>query len=68
MNDEELAALTPHLLDIHRYPNLYTMTKGIAEKLVQNERGHLPVCIVRPSIVTPTQAEPFPVRTEGKPC
>lgn len=61
MNDEELEALTPHLLKTHNRPNTYTLTKAIAEKLVEQEHEHVPVCIVRPSIITGSQAEPFPV-------
>ena len=41
-------------------PNVYGFTKGLAEKLLQNEYGDLPVCIVRPSIVTATLKEPLP--------
>lgn len=41
-------------------PNVYGFTKGLAEKLLQNEYGDLPVCIVRPSIVTATAKDPIP--------
>jgi nucleoside-diphosphate-sugar epimerase len=61
LNDEELEALTPHLLKAHNVPNTYTLTKAIAEKLVEQEHGHVPACIVRPSTVAASQAEPFPV-------
>jgi len=60
MTDDELAALVPHLLQQHHRPNTYTLTKAIAEKLIEQERGNIPVCIVRPSIITASQAEPFP--------
>lgn len=31
-------------------PNTYTFTKALAEDMLQNESGNLPVAIVRPSI------------------
>ena len=61
MNDQELEALTPHLLKAHNRPNTYTLTKAIAEKLFADEHEHVPVCIVRPSVITASQEEPFPV-------
>ncbi|XP_077520088.1 putative fatty acyl-CoA reductase CG5065 [Amblyomma americanum] len=41
-------------------PNNYALTKAVAESLVLDERGTLPVAIVRPSIVTASWKEPFP--------
>ena len=41
-------------------PNTYTFTKAIAEQLVNEERGELPICIVRPSIVCGAIEEPMP--------
>jgi hypothetical protein len=61
LNDEELEALTPHLLKTHNVPNTYTLTKAIAEKLVEQEHGYVPACIVRPSTIAASQTEPFPV-------
>lgn len=40
------------------HPNTYTFSKRLAERLVANEFKNLPVCIVRPSIVTPANTEP----------
>lgn len=44
------------------FPNTYTMTKFMAEQLVEEyrERFGLSALIVRPSIVTPSLQEPFP--------
>lgn len=39
-------------------PNAYTISKAIAENLVTEKYGDLPVTIVRPSIVTPSLKEP----------
>ena len=41
-------------------PNTYTFTKAIAEQLVNQEREHLPISVVRPSIVTGSVKEPIP--------
>lgn len=41
-------------------PNAYTFSKAIAENLVAEKYSHLPVVIVRPSIVTPSVQEPAP--------
>ena len=41
-------------------PNTYTFTKAIAEQLVNREREHLPISVVRPSIVTGSVKEPIP--------
>lgn len=58
MDDETLAAVTPQLLG--NRPNTYTYTKALAETLLLNEKGSLPVAIVRPSIVTAAWREPYP--------
>ncbi|KAH6920856.1 hypothetical protein HPB50_028156 [Hyalomma asiaticum] len=42
------------------HPNTYTLTKNFAESLVLDERGNIPVAIVRPSIVTAALKEPLP--------
>ncbi|KAL1454625.1 hypothetical protein WDU94_010841 [Cyamophila willieti] len=54
----EQVLLLPHILE--RKPNTYIFTKTIAEDLVRECSGHLPMVVVRPSIVMPTQTEPFP--------
>ena len=59
MSDEIVDAMTPKLLG--NYPNTYTFTKGLAEHIVTNEGGDMPVVIVRPSIIIGSYAEPFPV-------
>lgn len=41
-------------------PSRYTYTKRLAELLVRDQYPNLPVCIVRPSIVTPAYQEPIP--------
>ena len=41
-------------------PNTYTFTKAITEQYVNQEREHLPISIVRPSIVAGAIKEPLP--------
>ncbi|KAL1414458.1 hypothetical protein MTO96_000862 [Rhipicephalus appendiculatus] len=45
---------------LYGYPNTYTLTKRVAESLILEERGDMPVTIVRPSIVTASISEPLP--------
>ena len=42
------------------WPNTYTFTKALAENLLVEEKGCLPLAIVRPSIVTSAWNEPLP--------
>jgi fatty acyl-CoA reductase len=58
LSDVVLRKITPDL--IGSKPNTYAYTKSLAEHLVQCNKGDLPVCIVRPSIVTATVKEPVP--------
>ena len=39
-------------------PNTYTFTKALAEQLIFEENGNLPIAIVRPSIVVASHQEP----------
>lgn len=52
-NEKVLLAETGH-------PNTYTFTKCITEHLLHARRGNVPLCIVRPSIVSATWQHPFP--------
>lgn len=60
MTDEAMAIVQKEVLGVH--PNTYTYTKKLAEILVRDEyvASNLPVCIARPSIVTPSNSEPIP--------
>ncbi|XP_053945534.1 fatty acyl-CoA reductase wat-like [Anastrepha ludens] len=44
---------------VRKFPNTYTFTKSLAEELIRKEAKTLPICILRPSIITPTYAEPI---------
>ncbi|KAL0118735.1 hypothetical protein PUN28_009421 [Cardiocondyla obscurior] len=57
LNDKKLDSITPSLID--GWPNTFTFTKAIAEDTVLRYGGSMPVCIVRPSIVTSTWNEPI---------
>ena len=57
-SDVDSAQLTR--LMVGERPNTYTFTKAIAEQLINEERGSLPISIVRPSIVAGAIEEPMP--------
>ena len=47
------------------WPNTYTLTKSIAESIIQRRCADLPYAIVRPSIVETSTHEPFSGWNEG---
>lgn len=53
----EQILLTPFIQE--KKPNTYIFTKAISEDLIHRSSGHLPVTVVRPSVVMPTFREPF---------
>lgn len=42
------------------HPNTYTLTKCISEHILFNRKENVPLCIVRPSIVSATVENPYP--------
>ncbi|XP_047097438.1 putative fatty acyl-CoA reductase CG5065 isoform X1 [Schistocerca piceifrons] len=58
MDEDLLDAITPKI--IGNRPNTYTFTKALAEHMLVEQSGGLPVAIVRPSIVTAAWKEPIP--------
>ncbi|XP_046651724.1 putative fatty acyl-CoA reductase CG5065 isoform X2 [Daphnia pulicaria] len=58
LDDETLKIITPEL--VGGCPNTYVYTKGLAEQLLETKCGSVPLAIVRPSIVTAAESEPFP--------
>jgi len=61
LNDQQVARDTLKMLSGR--PNTYTYTKAVAENIICTNSGgrpHLPVCIVRPSMIVPAYKEPFP--------
>lgn len=59
MDSSLLEEITPKLIGDR--PNTYTFTKALAENLLVEECGSLPVAIVRPSIVSAAWKDPYPV-------
>ena len=49
---------------IQPHPNTYTFTKGMAERSLKKNFGHLKVAIIRPSIIISTLSDPFPGWTD----
>ncbi|CAM8879272.1 unnamed protein product [Rhodiola kirilowii] len=47
------------------WPNPYVFTKAMAEMIVDDMKGDLPVVILRPTIITSTYKEPFAGWAEG---
>ena len=42
------------------HPNTYTLTKSMAEHLLMERRGDVPLTIVRPSVISASLQHPFP--------
>lgn len=57
MDPAEVEKITPKL--IGNYPNTYTFTKAIAERILEKRRGNIPVSYVRPTIIGASWREPF---------
>ncbi|KAL4711229.1 hypothetical protein ACJJTC_019070 [Scirpophaga incertulas] len=63
MDEETVATVTPKLLN--KLPNSYAFTKSLGEALVVEARAHIPIMILRPSIVIPIWQEPVPGWTDN---
>jgi len=62
---ERLAAAAAERARHWGWPNVYTLTKALAEAALRHERGAVPLAIVRPTIVESALALPFPGWKEG---
>lgn len=49
---------------IHKYPNTYTFTKSMAERMLKKNSGSLKITIIRPSIIISCYDEPLSGWTE----
>lgn len=58
IDEHTLRTLTPKYLG--EMPNTYTFSKQLAEHVVYENKGQLPIVIVRPSIVIASDKEPMP--------
>jgi len=62
---EKLKELGMERARVYGWQDTYSFTKAMAEMLLVNGRKHLPVVIVRPSIIESTHIQPFPGWIEG---
>eukprot|EP01130_Rhizamoeba_saxonica_P000723 TRINITY_DN10656_c0_g1_i1.p1 TRINITY_DN10656_c0_g1~~TRINITY_DN10656_c0_g1_i1.p1 ORF type:complete len:468 (+),score=93.39 TRINITY_DN10656_c0_g1_i1:18-1421(+) len=58
MDPDVLQRETKSIIGDH--PNTYTFSKWIAENIIVNERGDLPLCIIRPAIIASAMTDPYP--------
>ena len=58
MSTKDLVTQTKEILGV--YPNTYTFTKGLCERLMKLRRKDLTLSIVRPAIINTSYSEPFP--------
>ncbi|XP_039752664.1 fatty acyl-CoA reductase 1 [Pararge aegeria] len=63
MDEETIATITPKLLS--KLPNSYAFTKALGEALAVEAMEHIPLMILRPSIVIPIWQEPVPGWTDN---
>ena len=61
MSKGEVALKTKYLLADTGYPNTYTFSKAITERMLEKKHQHIPLCILRPSGVNAAMCDPFPV-------
>jgi len=59
MKESELDKISGSGL-LAEWPNTYTFTKAMTEHLIEKRRAHVPVIIVRPSIIGSSWREPVP--------
>jgi hypothetical protein len=62
MSKEEVTKKENELLG--KFPNTYTYTKNLAEKMLINSKGDVKVNILRPAIIASSYMEPFPGWTD----
>lgn len=65
-DDATLNTMLPTVLEGR--PNTYTFTKAMAENVLIEHQGRLPIVILRPSIVTQSWQEPTPGWTDSGTC
>jgi len=58
MQPNELEKATPGI--IGTYPNTYTFTKAMTERILEKRRGNIPMAFVRPTIIGASLREPEP--------
>ncbi|CAG9576933.1 unnamed protein product [Danaus chrysippus] len=63
MTDDAVSTITPTLLS--KLPNSYAFTKALGEALAVEAMEHIPVIVLRPSIVIPVWQDPVPGWTDN---
>ncbi|PIA60009.1 hypothetical protein AQUCO_00400708v1 [Aquilegia coerulea] len=53
---------------LYGWQNTYSFTKAMGEMMIENQRGEIPIVILRPSIIESTYKEPIPGWIEGIRC
>ncbi|XP_074353002.1 fatty acyl-CoA reductase 2, chloroplastic-like [Apium graveolens] len=64
-SDQKLKDLGMNRAQKYGWANTYSFTKAMGEMVVEDTKGHLPVIIIRPSVIESTLKEPFPGWIEG---
>ncbi|CAI0553389.1 unnamed protein product, partial [Linum tenue] len=69
LTDKEITSAMQNLglerAHYYGWPNTYTFTKAMAEMVMVESKGDLPLVIIRPTMVTSTLKDPFPGWLEG---
>mmetsp|Transcript_9311 Transcript_9311/g.34448 ORF Transcript_9311/g.34448 Transcript_9311/m.34448 type:complete len:1281 (-) Transcript_9311:563-4405(-) len=62
---DDIKRVEEKMLKRYGFPNTYTFSKSLAERILIQNRGKIPVCIYRPSVITSTIREPVPGWVDG---
>ena len=65
MDPQRLEAETLAILDTRGFPNTYTFSKHLCEKVLAKRRKNLRLTIIRPSAIISTSRQPFPGWTDS---
>ncbi|KAK2380126.1 alcohol-forming fatty acyl-CoA reductase [Trifolium repens] len=52
--------------NLHGWPNTYVFTKAMGEMLLVHHKDNIPLIIIRPTMITSTNKDPFPGWIEGQ--
>ncbi|KAF7404776.1 hypothetical protein HZH66_003682 [Vespula vulgaris] len=63
MDDEIVDIITDKILG--KIPNTYAFTKALSEGIIEEAMPHIPVVLLRPSVVVPIWKEPLPGWTDN---
>jgi len=58
MDPVQIEKVTPNILG--KYPNTYTFTKAMTERILEKRRGNIPMNFIRPTIIGCSWKEPVP--------